>query len=430
MHDLVDRTLARLDANHLDGFPAFVYPPDYNGYSIANIPASLCTWLGATGLATALPPLAPELLGHWGRTFRDVILLVVDGVGLNVMLGVLEEAGSNADLRAWRELPQDSLLAALTSVTPSTTASALCTLWTGAPPAAHGVIGYEVFLKEYSLIANMLTHNPASFTAGSDQLRGAGFNAQAFLPLPVLGPHLAGQGIQTYAFIHRSIAQSGLSSMLYQAAITQPVHSPADLFANLNDLLESPSDQPRYINAYWGSLDDMAHRYGPGDERVRREMAAFSLHFGYFLADRRRHGRGDTLLVLTADHGHILTPKEADYELRNHPRLLDTMVMLPSGEARLPYVFLRPGREATFLDYVAKTWGGRFTPMPAEQFLASGVMGDGARHPDLPNRIGDCVVIVEEGAYWYFPPKENPLLGRHGGLSRTEMLVPLLGMVL
>jgi hypothetical protein len=292
------------------------------------------------------------------------------------------------------------------------------------------VIGYEVFLKEYSLIANMLTHNPASFTTGSDQLRLAGFNAQAFLPLPVLGSHLAEQGIQTYAFIHRAIAQSGLSSMLYQAALTQPVHSPADLFANLHDLLESPSVQPRYINAYWGSLDDMAHRYGPGDERVRREMAAFSLHLGYFLADRRRHGRGDTLLVLTADHGHILTPKNADYELRNHPVLLDTMVMLPSGEARLPYVFLRPGREAAFLDYVAKTWGGRFTPMPAEQFLASGLMGNGTRHVDLANRTGDYVVMVEEGSYWYFASKENPLLGRHGGLSRTEMLVPLLGMVL
>ena len=93
-------------------------------------------------------------------------------------------------------------LGALTSVVPSTTSAALTSLWTGRSPAEHGVLGYEVFLKEYGLVANMITHAPASYEGEVGSLQHAGFDPESFLPVPTIGPHLAAAGIESHAFLH------------------------------------------------------------------------------------------------------------------------------------------------------------------------------------------------------------------------------------
>ncbi len=396
--------------------------PAYRGLSIANLPAGVCQWLGVPPPVTAAPALDPRLQAHWGRHFDNVILLLADGFGLNAFQQALAQG--------WDALPGDALLAPLTSVVPSTTAAALTSLWTGAMPAEHGVIGYEVFLKEYSLIANMLTHTPASYPAGSAGLAQAGFDPATFLPVPTLGPHLVSQGVQPYAFIHRSLANSSLSNLLHHAAITAPVITITDLFISLDQLLDRPASEKRYVYVYWSNLDDLSHRYGPGDIRVQRETDLFLRQLSLFLEDRRAKGRGNTLFLLTADHGHIPTPPNPALELRHHPELLDCLVMQPSGEARLPYLFVRPGREERLQAYVRQVWGSRFPLVPSAQILASGLLGDRRHAACLPDRLGDFVALPTEGDYWYFGNKENLLQGRHGGLSRTEMLVPLLSVVL
>jgi hypothetical protein len=59
----------------------------------------------------------------------------------------------------------------------------------------------------------------------------------------------------------------------------------------------------------------------------------------------QRDARRDTLLLITADHGHITTYSNPSYEMRHHPELLSHFVILPTGENRLPYLFVKPGRE-------------------------------------------------------------------------------------
>ena len=439
MRDLTSQILPRLETNRLpelaptppgrgiDLGPGLIYP-FYDGLSIANLPASLCAWLGVEALPGSAPALDPTLHGLWNHTFRNVILFVVDGFGLDMLQAAL--TSGDTDLHAWRELPQDAALAPLTSVVPSTTATALTTFWSGALPAEHAVVGYEVFLKEYGLIANMILHNPASYTGDPGSLYRAGFRAETFLPVPVLGPHLKRQGVSAYAFLHRSISGSSFSNSLHVEAAAAAVHSLSDLFINLSDLLDAPGGARNYIYIYWSNLDDMSHRYGPGDPRVRRELGAFSQQLAIFLKERGARSGEHTLLVITADHGHISTPRYPSFEVRNHPRLLDCMTMLPSGEARLPYVYLRPGREEQFLEYIEQTWGGRFKAFPSAALMDAGLWGGRSRSPRLAERTGDRVIVPQGEEYWYFGSKENQLLGRHGGLSRTEMLVPFLSMLI
>ena len=69
------------------------------------------------------------------------------------------EQGKNS---LWYPLLDSSVIGVLSSVTPSTTATVLTSLWTGKEPGEHGVIGYELWLKEFGVIANMITHSLAS----------------------------------------------------------------------------------------------------------------------------------------------------------------------------------------------------------------------------------------------------------------------------
>ena len=432
LQDLTARLLPGLEANRLalDLGPEVFYPA-YRDGSIANLPASILHWLGADPLPSAAPALAPEILNYWGRTFRQVVLLIVDGFGLDMIQAAMSASSSDPRLRVWGSLPADALLAPLTSIVPSTTAAALTTFWTGAYPAEHSVIGYQQYLKEYGLIANMILHNPAAYQGDPGSLRHAGFNPETFLPVPGLAPHLARQDVRVQALQHRAIARSGLSTMLFSGAAVQPIYTLGDLFISLGEQLDSGAGRPSYIYLYWSELDDLAHRYSPSGPRFSRELADFSLQFELFLEERLRSPRGDTLLLVTADHGHLPTPRRPELEIRRYPELIDCLAMLPSGEARLPYAFLRPGAEERFRELVERIWPGRFTLVPSADFIRAGMFGPRGTHPRVVESAGDFVLIPRPGDYWWFDPfHDNPLLGRHGGLSRTEMLVPLLGIEL
>ncbi len=430
MQNLVPVLLPRLEAHRLGDLnagPDAVYP-FYDGYSLVNIPGSICRWLGAPAFGQTL---AADILDLYQQDYRQVILLVVDGMGLNTLEGAIRQAQQEPDLAVWGEMAAEGTLAPLTSIVPSTTTAALTSLWSGSTPAEHGVVGYEVWLKEYSLIANMIYHTPASFTGDIDSLRKTGFDPETFLPVPVLGTFLARNGVKSYAFQHRSIAFSGLSTMLLRGTEIYAYRSLSDLWVTLDAMLDTRADERNYTYIYWGDLDEHSHRFGPADPRVALELAGFSRQLGHFMrARKKKSGRGDTLLLITADHGHIHTPPDASFELRHHPELMDCLVMTPSGEARLPYVYLRPGREQDFLGYLEATWPGQFPAVPAEQAIQAGLFGHRGVYEKLPNRVGDWIVFPQNGAYWWFGSRDNLLLGRHGGLSRTEMLIPLFSVVL
>lgn len=427
MPDLLPDLLSRLQEPRFTtlSLPKDLITPEYAGGSILNLPASICAWLGAPPLGAE--PLADAVRADFSQTYRRVILLVVDGLGLNRFL-TLADANPAAypGLALWRRLLPDCTLAPLTSIVPSTTAAALTTLWTGQSPAAHGIVGYELWLREYGVVANMIKHNVASFNDEPGSLRRGGFQLDSALNLPVMGAHLAVHGIQTHAFQHISIARSGLSTMLLQGANGIPYVTQSDLWVTLSALIKSRPDNRQYIYIYWSDLDELGHRFGPNDERITREFDTFSLQLARFLHDLKQTAKGETLFLMTADHGQIFTPRVQTYELKHHPQFIGWLTVPPTGEKRFGYLYLHPRSESRLHEYVENTWHGKYRLFSAEQVRNAGLLGPGVPAATLKERMGDWVMLALEDAYWWWGDKENTMLGRHGGLSPEEMLVPLL----
>jgi hypothetical protein len=421
MPDLVSTLLPQLQARRLQGLdagPEAVYPA-YDGYSLVNLPSSVCQWLGQPDLGAA--PLASVYRAPLREHYQHVIVMLVDGLGLDLLTPFLNQA-------PWKNWLPDSLLAPLTSLTPSTTATAITSLWTGTHPAEHGVLGYELWLKEYSLIANMILHSPAAYNGDAGGLQRAGFDADSFLPVPRLGQHLSKGGVDVFAVQPAAIARSGLSTMLLNGAEVVAYRNLSDLWVTLDQLLQRQRGKATYAYVYWSDVDELSHRFGPQDERVALEFETFSRTLQNFVSRLQKRARGDTLLVMLADHGQIDTPLNPRYELRRFPDLLADLVMAPSGENRLPYFFLRPGREDHARNVIQKTWPDEFLILPSEAALSAGLFGPGKPYVRVPERLGDWVIIPQGGAYLWWANKENPLRGRHGGLSPQEMLVPFWAM--
>lgn len=421
MPNLTAKILPQLKARQMNGVDAgsgAVYPA-YDGFSLINLPHSICSWLEQPGIGAA--PLDSVYSAALRNHYKHVVVVLVDGLGLDLFQQFLEQ-------HPWRQWLPNSILAPLTSISPSTTSSALTSIWTGVPPSTHGILGYEMWLKEYGMIANMILHSPAAFNGDVGGLLRAGFSPQQFLPVPTLGRHLLAQNVDVFALQPNAIARSGLSTMLLGGAEVLSYRNLSDLWVTLDELLDKQRGKSTYAYVYWGDIDELSHRFGPQDERIVLEFDTFSRTIQRFVSQRQKQSRGDTLLGLLSDHGQISTPLDPRYELRSHPALLDDLAMLPSGENRLAYFFLRPGREDHARDYIDRVWPGEFIIFPSETVLNAGLFGPGTPYARVHERLGDLVVFPQATAYLWWADKPNPLLGRHGGLSPQEMLVPFWAM--
>ncbi len=407
-------------------FSAEMTAPLYNGASICNIPVSICNWLGID--APAGQPLDNRIEQVVGKQFNQVILAVVDGLGWE-QFQHFSSLDTN-ESRAWNEILQSALLTPLTSIVPSTTAAALTSFWTGLSPAGHGITGYEMWLQEYGVTANMIHQSPASFLMGTGGLAPAGFRPDRFLGVPTLGPVLRRQGVRPYALQHNSIHKSGLSQMLLAEVDALPFRTLSDLWWTLEQVQSDHSTEKRYFYLYWGELDELQHVYGPGDPRVAQEYFVFLRAMLRFLQRARAHGRGDTLFLLTADHGQVPSIPSADVDVRRYPELLEMLHLLPTGESRMPYLYLKPGYEEKVLQKIEELFPGQFTPVEAETALSAGLFGSEPFHPKIHTRIGDIVLFAKDDHYLWWPDKDNLLYGRHGGLNRKEMIVPLAAVVI
>jgi hypothetical protein len=425
MPDLTSEMLPRLQNHRLPGLELGddVIYPHYADQSILNLPGSVCRLLEIPEFGE--PPLTADILSPLGDGIRRVVLILADALALHRLQRWMDDGTAPV----WRTLMADGLLAPLTSIVPSTTSAALTTLWTGRSAAAHGITGYEVWLKEYGVVANMILHAPMTFRGDVGSLQRAGFKPENFLPVPTLGPHLQRHGVRPYAFQHQSIARSGLSQMFLRDVDIYGYRTITDLWISVRQLIENNPEERLYAYVYWGQVDNLSHHHGPDDERVGAEFSSFSAAFERLFLERLDPAlRKDTLLILTADHGMVATPDDAHNDIRYHPGLTRHLHLLPTGENRLAYLYLRPGAWDAVGEYFESNWPDRFSLLTPGRALRAGLFGPGRPHPGLRDRLGDLIVVSHDNAYLWWGEKENFLLGRHGGLYPQEMLVPFLAV--
>jgi len=406
-------------------FPTEFVLPAYDGQSILNIPASICECFGIPPIHSV--PLRQEVFPLMNENIQRIIIILMDGLALSRFTSWMDEGKTPV----WNHLLTSGSLAPITSISPSTTSAAMTSLWTGHSTSEHGVVGYEVWLKQYGMVTNMISQGPMSFKNGHANLDQAGFVAETVLKMPKLGEYLGKHGVSTYSFQHYSIAKSGLSRTFMNGVNIYPYANEAECWVNLRELMEAKKNEKLYMWTYWSALDSIGHIYGPDDERAETYFANFSRNLEENLINRLTPElRKGTLLLFTSDHGQVDTLKDPLFSLTNHPEFIDCLHIKPTGESRFTYLHVKPEKEKTLRDYITATWPDKFLVMESNHLLNAGLFGPGVPMPDIHNRIGDITLLARDKNYLWWSDEENPLTGRHGGLSALDMLVPFVAVSL
>jgi len=396
--------------------------PSYQNGSILNIPSSAAYLLDVPGFKHA--PVDIDHLDSLSDGVKNVILILMDALAFHRMEKWLAE---ERDL-IWHKLLQSGFLMPVTSICPSTTCAAITSYWTDSSAAEHGVMGYEMWLKEYGITANMISHKPINYRKPGGDLSLAGFDPNDFLPVSSNTGYFQSGGVDVHAFQHFAIINSGLSQMFMDDARRHAIRTSPDMWISIRELLESERERKKYIWAYWDQVDGISHLFGPDSERARAEFMDFSKNFETYFMDRLDPAlKKDTVIMLAADHGQIATDNTNDhYDLKNHPGFTDMLHLTPTGENRLAYLHIKPGRVEEVKAYIEKAWPEEFSLLDPQQTVQGGLFGAGKPHPGIYDRLGDLIAAAKGQSYWWWADKPNPLIGRHGGLSAEEMLVPFL----
>lgn len=397
-------------------------PPHYEGLSIANLPSTIAALLGKD-LPGALPTLPRELWADWAPGLRRVVLVVLDALGYRMLQGMW----SAGEGQAFSDLAAAGKLVPLTSVFPSTTDAALVSLATGRPPAEHGWLAYTMYLRELGIASNAILLCPV-WTRQRDMMTDWGLAPEALVTVPRLAERLSATGITTKAVLSKYLTGSGFTEMLYQgvAEIREHVHA-SDFWVQLRHLLAETRGKQVLLTAYWGGLDTLAHAYGPDTDLWEAEFRAVSYLLGQeFLTSLPAEDREGTLLLITADHGQIGIPPEHIFTATEAPELSQHLQVPIMGESRAAFIYPRPGRAGAIRDYLESVRPNWFVVLDSVQALEAGLMGKPI-NDETYARVGELLVLPrgDHALQRAHPPVS--LVGRHGGLTQNEMLVPLLG---
>jgi hypothetical protein len=344
-----------------------------------------------------------------GLTLRHphVVLVLVDGLGDSYL--VLAH-GRTSFLARHR-------IGSLSSVFPSTTASAITSLMTGLAPVQHGLVGW--FLRDLRF-GGILAPLPMTMRSGGDvrglmRLRRLFPYRTVFQRLPCRSSVVSPQDIVDTPFNRhhgRGALRLGYTGL-------------PGLVKAVEDAVAAHGPQGGYVYAYYPRFDSLAHRHGVGSARVAEEFARVDAAIGR-LAEALA-GRGVDLLV-TADHGFIDVPPGQTLEIEAWPEIPPLLAAPLWGERRVVWCAARRDASAELEAALAARLGPAGVVVPAKRVVDAGLLGFGYPHRRLVERLGTHCIMMAPG--WALRDRvpgeaEHPMIGLHGGLSADEMRIPL-----
>ncbi|WP_018992309.1 alkaline phosphatase family protein [Aromatoleum toluclasticum] len=346
-------------------------------------------------------PPAPD------ATPRKLVFILIDGLGDMF----LQRTGAEGTLLAHRT-------GRLTSVFPSTTASAVTTTMTGLPPARHGLTGWFIHDRRFGGVIAPL---PA-IQRGGAPLRGP-------LAVPRLFAYrtLFQRCKRPAVFISpRDLASSPYSRRHSRGASTVGYKGLQGMIDAIAATIGASGSHPILVHAYYPTFDGLSHAYGCNSKEVHTHFERIDAAFGQLL--ERLRGSG-TDIVLTADHGFIDSPPERVIDLDALPGLQTLLAAPLFGERRTAFCAVRRGAERDFERMARECLTGKAAVTRSEDLIGLGVFGPGKPHRRLQERVGTHVLLMEPG--WTIRDhvageQEHAMIGVHGGLSPDEMWIPLI----
>ncbi|MFC4544446.1 alkaline phosphatase family protein [Halosolutus amylolyticus] len=381
--------------------------PDYGGYCFASVPGTVRSVLGDDGGQ----PLPADVLAGLDDEYDRVLVVLVDGFGLAFWKRHRGQALVD-------RLADRGTVTPLTSVYPSETAAALTTVHTGRLPASHGLLGWDVYDPVDDASYEAFT---GTVKAGDESVA---HDLQDVFEGDPIYPSLERVGIDCRHVVPFPETYDGATCHSYG-----PDESLDGFEPTLQEAFDA-ADDPAYLFAYLPQIDTAAHGYGTDSDEYRATVDDVFETIDRALAGLDADAAGDTLVVLTADHGHVDTDADRNVDLETIDGVVAALdrhgngdPVRYAGSPRNVHLHLRDGR----VDDVRSILDDRLDArvFTQEDVVDRDLFGGGPRSETFERRLGDLVVVHRDSGVWYGSDQSKlDLIGMHGGLHPDEMLVP------
>lgn len=364
-------------------------------------------------------PALPKSLGNIRHVFQSAIgatlragshfgfpskksycVILVDGLGVE---NLLHRRGHARFLSGASDQQR-----VIYSAFPTTTAANIMSFATGLPVSQHGFLGHQVLQRESDVRINLLTGWQSE-------------NSEVWQPKQTLSEWSVSKGLPIKVVGPVEYRDSGFTKATMRGVEYQVAESIEDRFEVALQNLSATEASVTYL--YVPELDKQAHRTGWMSPEWTRWLELLDQQVSKFTG-RIPRGAG---VVLTADHGVIDSPPE------NRIRV-DELDLMPElrwfgGDSRASYLYLLPGANAQVMkDRLELALAGRARVVSTAQLIAQNFfVGEPAEYMDrLPE-----LVLLAEGRITLFhsqmsKPRSIEMVAHHGGVSSTELRVPLL----
>jgi predicted AlkP superfamily pyrophosphatase or phosphodiesterase len=357
--------------------------PDYGGGCISSLAPAL---LGPSG-TKALPSWMPAP----ARDAAQTVLLVLDGLGWQQLQSNLELCPTLHRMTG----------AAITTVVPSTTATALSSITTGLAPGEHGVVGYRMEVQ--GEILNVLRWG----TSEGD--------ARKRIRPTFVQPVPAFLGASVPAVTKADFVGSGFTAAHLGGVRHHSWRMPSTLLAQVASMVDAGET---FVYAYYDGVDKVAHEFGFGPAYKAELVAADRL-----VADLLKLLPPTACLLVTADHGQVIVGTNTVALGPDVQRLVRNQ----SGEGRFRWLHARPGGAAELLAVAKREHNHHAWVHSVQEVIDAGWFGPQVTL-NARSRLGDVALVPFTDISFDDPADSGPfpLVSRHGSLTAEEMLVPLL----
>lgn len=396
--------------------------PLYDSYCFGNIPATVEKILTGKSNQIILPSdtLPKEL-----SKYRNVVVILVDAMGWNL---IEEKINTHTTLK---HIDKNGIISKLTAVFPSTTAHCVTCINTGHTSLESGVIGWSFFVPELDGLVRPLPY----IYIEPYQYKGM-LNPEDFDYILNKGnfyDRLHDSGIESHLVILNTYAESKYNKKISNI---RNIFG----FKKLNDGLQYVKDKMKksknknYFYVYFDDIDKNSHVFGPHSEEIAN-LTEKTLNKIYenLVKDKSE----DTLIMITADHGHtqfdmtktIMLNKEIP-ELEDWVRTnSDGVKLISDGSIRHYYLYLKDEFINSARERITELLGNHALVLNKQEAIDSGFYGNTKPSQKFIEHIGDLMIITDPDTTVFW---DHPLLpqhknkGTHGGMSPDEMEIPLL----
>lgn len=373
------------------------------GGSIANLIGSIGRRFGDD--QGTLPPLSQSSVIASLAQARTVVLLLFDGLGYAQLQAHLTHgalANATCDM--------------LTSVFPSSTAPAVCTLASGLAPSEHAVTGWLLWSQRHGSVVRPLPSDRRgevdSLVAPAELHGWSALSQRVRVPCLVLQPSpIADSPFSRFAW-------AGASRLGYRSLseLQREVVAHATLMQQ---------QRGGFVYAYLPHFDSVAHEHGWLSQAAGDTARALDQLFSSLRAALDRQG---ILLLATADHGFVDIASSKQLRLEQFPALGRCLATPLWGEPRVAFCRVHPWLIEEFRVVCRRDLSGAVDAYDSDTLARAGWFGPPPNGQHLSSRIGDFTLISREGYTLVdrLPGERmHAFIGMHGGTSAEEMQVPL-----